>query len=187
MTVKPAARAARAAAVAVATGISNCSNNTSLFATRLRSAVSSRDSRPLASGATTMMFSPLESTITTASGLYTPSIAASILNGITRDTIMTLARDLAFKVVEGDMPREFLYLADEVFFVGTAAEVTPIRSIDKITIGQGRRGPITEALQRAFFDVVNCVVPDTHGWLTWVYPEEAALRQPVHAGTAKGR
>src|SRR6195256_1759485 len=69
--------------------------------------------------------------------LYTPPIGASILGGITRDTIMTLARDLTLKVVETDMPREFLYLADEVFFVGTAAEVTPIRSIDKIKIGQG--------------------------------------------------
>jgi branched-chain amino acid aminotransferase len=119
--------------------------------------------------------------------IYTPPIGASILGGITRDTIMTLARDLAFKVVETDMPREFLYLADEVFFVGTAAEVTPIRSIDKITIGHGRRGPITEALQRAFFDVVNCVVPDTHGWLTWVYPEEAVLRQPLQTAAAKSR
>ena len=72
------------------------------------------------------------------------------------------------------MPREALYIADEVFVVGTAAEVTPIRSIDKITIGAGRRGPITEALQRAFFDVINGEVPDTHGWLTYVYPEEAA-------------
>ena len=63
-----------------------------------------------------------------------------------------------------------------MFFVGTAAEVTPIRSIDKITIGAGRRGPVTEALQRAFFDVINGEVPDTHGWLTYVYPEEAPLR-----------
>src|SRR6195256_2964439 len=69
--------------------------------------------------------------------IYTPPLGASILGGITRDTIMTLARDLTLKVVETDMPREFLYLADEVFFVGTAAEVTPIRSIDKIKIGQG--------------------------------------------------
>ena len=75
--------------------------------------------------------------------------------GITRDSVITLARDLGFTVVETDLPRETLYIADEVFFVGTAAEVTPIRSIDKITIGAGRRGPITEALQRAFFDVVN--------------------------------
>ena len=68
------------------------------------------------------------------------------------------------------LPREALYIADEVFFVGTAAEVTPIRSIDKIKIGAGRRGPVTEALQRAFFDVINGEVPDTHGWLTYVYP-----------------
>ena len=75
-----------------------------------------------------------------------------------------------------------------MFFVGTAAEVTPIRSVDKITIGSGRRGPITEALQRAFFDVINGEVPDTHGWLTYVYPDEAACapaearREPIAAG-----
>jgi branched-chain amino acid aminotransferase len=67
-------------------------------------------------------------------------------------------------------------VADEVFCVGTAAEVTPIRSIDKIVVGNGRRGAITEALQRAFFDVINGNVPDTHGWLTYVYPAEASLR-----------
>ena len=69
-----------------------------------------------------------------------------------------------------------------MFCVGTAAEVTPIRSIDKIKIGAGRRGPVTEALQRAFFDVINGDVPDTHGWLTYVYPDEALLREPVKAG-----
>jgi len=79
-------------------------------------------------------------------------------------------------VAESIVPREALYTADEVFVVGTAAEVTPIRSVDKIKIGAGRRGPITEALQRAFFDVVNGRVADTHGWLTYVYPEEASLR-----------
>ena len=108
--------------------------------------------------------------------IYTPPLSASILGGITRDSIMTLARDLGFQVTETDLPRESLYIADEVFCVGTAAEVTPIRSVDKITIGAGRRGPITEALQRAFFDVINGEVADTHGWLTYVYPEEAALR-----------
>ena len=71
------------------------------------------------------------------------------------------------------LPREALYIADEVFFVGTAAEVTPIRSVDKIKIGAGRRGPVTEALQRAFFDIVNGDAPDTHGWLTYVYPTKA--------------
>ena len=69
-----------------------------------------------------------------------------------------------------NVPREALYIADEVFCVGTAAEVTPIRSIDKIKIGSGRRGPVTEALQRAFFQVINGEVPDRHGWLTYVYP-----------------
>jgi len=108
--------------------------------------------------------------------VHTPPIASSILGGITRDSVMTLARDLGFTVQETVLPRESLYVADEVFVVGTAAEVTPVRSVDKITIGAGRRGPITEALQSAFFDVINGKVPDVHGWLTYVYPEEASLR-----------
>ena len=118
--------------------------------------------------------------------LYTPPISASVLGGITRDSIMTLARDLGYQVVEANLPRESLYIADEVFFTGTAAEVTPIRTIDKITIGSGKRGPITAALQSAFFAVVNGDVPDTHGWLTYVYADEAALREPAKAGAAKG-
>jgi branched-chain amino acid aminotransferase len=116
--------------------------------------------------------------------IYTPPLGSSILGGITRDCIITLARDLGFTVTESIIPREALYIADEVFVVGTAAEVTPIRSIDKIQIGNGRRGPITEALQRAFFDVINGEVPDTHGWLTYVYPEESALRGPVASATS---
>ena len=108
--------------------------------------------------------------------IHTPPIASSILGGITRDSVMTLARDLGFSVQETVLPRESLYVADEVFVVGTAAEVTPIRSVDKIVIGGGRRGPMTEALQRAFFDVINGKVPDVHGWLTYVYPEEGSLR-----------
>ena len=119
--------------------------------------------------------------------IQTPPLASSVLSGITRDSIITLARDLGFTVAETVLPREALYIADEVFFVGTAAEVTPIRSIDKIQIGHGRRGPIAEAVQRAFFDAINGEVPDTHGWLTYVYPEEAALRQPLKAAGAKGR
>jgi branched-chain amino acid aminotransferase len=115
--------------------------------------------------------------------IYTPPISASILGGITRDSIVTLARDLGYTVVETDLPRESLYIADEVFVVGTAAEVTPIRSIDRITIGPGRRGPITEALQRRFFAVINGELPDSHGWLTYVYPEESALREPARAGS----
>jgi branched-chain amino acid aminotransferase len=110
--------------------------------------------------------------------LFTPPVSDSILGGITRDSIITLARDLGVAVTESTLPRELLYLADEVFFAGTAVEVTPVRSIDKITIGAGRRGPVTERLQRAFFDVINGVAPDRHGWLTYVYPDEASLRAP---------
>jgi len=118
--------------------------------------------------------------------LYTPALGSSILGGITRDSIITLAREHALKVTETTIPREALYLADEVFFVGTAAEVTPIRSIDKIEVGGGRRGPITERLQRAFFDVINGEVPDRHGWLTYVYQDEALRRAPQSAVEARG-
>jgi branched-chain amino acid aminotransferase len=119
--------------------------------------------------------------------IYTPPLASSVLAGITRDSVITLARDLGFTVIEANLPRESLYIADELFFTGTAAEVTPVRSVDKVTVGSGKRGPVTEALQRAFFDVVNGEVPDTHGWLTYVYPEEASLREPVKAAAGKGR
>ena len=118
--------------------------------------------------------------------IYTPPLSASVLGGITRDSIVTLARDLGYQVIEQNIPRELLYVSDEVFFTGTAAEVTPIRSIDKIKIGEGKRGPVTAALQSAFFAVVNGDVPDTHGWLTYVYAEEASLREPARAGAAKG-
>jgi branched-chain amino acid aminotransferase len=97
--------------------------------------------------------------------LYTPPLSASVLPGITRETIMTLAQDLGLAVKEHDLPREMLYVADEAFFVGTAVEVTPIRSVDKIPVGSGRRGPITATVQRAYFDYINGVVPDRHGWL----------------------
>lgn len=97
--------------------------------------------------------------------VYTPPLATCGLAGITRDSVITLAKDLGIEVREQDIPREALYVADELFFTGTAAEVTPIRSVDKIEIGSGRRGPITARLQQAFFDYVNGVVPDTHGWL----------------------
>jgi branched-chain amino acid aminotransferase len=107
--------------------------------------------------------------------LYTPPLSASVLPGITRDTIITLAQDLGLAVREHDLPREMLYVADEVFFCGTAAEVTPIRSVDKIPIGIGRRGPITAAVQQAYFDYINGVVPDSHGWLL---PVEI----PAHVG-----
>jgi branched-chain amino acid aminotransferase len=118
--------------------------------------------------------------------LYTPQLASSILGGITRDSIITLARELGYTVTETTLPRESLYIADEVFLVGTAAEVTPIRSVDKIQVGGGGRGPITASLQRAFFDVINGEVPDTHGWLTYVYREEAALRESRKPAEARG-
>lgn len=100
--------------------------------------------------------------------LITNSLAASILGGITRSSIMTLAEDAGLKVREQDIPREMLYIADEVFFVGSAVEVTPVRSIDKITVGSGKRGPITEQLQSRFFDITSGKAEDPHGWLTYV-------------------
>ena len=119
--------------------------------------------------------------------IYTPPVSAAILPGITRDSVITLAHDMGYTVREEMLPREMLYVSDEVFFVGTAVEVTPVRSVDKRQVGNGRRGPITEAVQRAFFDVINGEVPDTHGWLTYVYPAEAALREPASAVGAKTR
>jgi len=100
--------------------------------------------------------------------LYTPPLSASILPGITRTIVMTIARELGYRVSEETIPREMLYLADELFFVGTAVEVTPIRSVDKIVIGSGRRGPVTAAIQRLFLQTVSGEIPDTHGWLTYV-------------------
>ena len=114
--------------------------------------------------------------------IYTPPVTASILPGITRDSVITLAKDLGFTVREEMLPREMLYIADEVFFVGTAVEITPIRSVDKIPVGNGKRGPIAQALQDAFFGVINGESPDRHGWLTYVYPGEPL--QAAAAGAA---
>jgi len=98
--------------------------------------------------------------------IHTPPLAVSVLPGITRDTVITLASELGMPVVEAVIPREMLYIADEVFFTGTAAEITPIRSVDKVTVGAGHRGPITERLQKAFFEIVEGKVADRFGWLT---------------------
>jgi branched-chain amino acid aminotransferase len=98
--------------------------------------------------------------------LHTPPLAGSILDGITRRCVLTLAAELQLEVVEESIPREILYVADEVFFCGTAAEITPIRSVDRIVVGDGRRGPVTTRLMTAFFDIVEGRVPDRHGWLT---------------------
>jgi len=97
--------------------------------------------------------------------IYTPALASSILQGITRDTVITLARAHGFEVREQSIPREFLYLADEMFLTGTAAEVTPVRSVDRIEVGAGKRGPVTEALQSAFFGLFTGKTPDKWGWL----------------------
>jgi branched-chain amino acid aminotransferase len=103
--------------------------------------------------------------------ILTPPLGASVLPGITRDSVITLARDLGMQVVETIVPRELLYIADEVFFTGTAAEITPIRSVDHITIGKGRRGPVAEQLQKEFFGIISGAKPDRYDWLL-----------PVHAG-----
>jgi len=100
----------------------------------------------------------------------TPPLSSSALAGITRECVLTIARDLGIPIREETQPREALYIADEVFFSGTAAEITPIRSVDKITIGEGTRGPITTMIQKRFFDIIQGRKPDTHGWLTYVYP-----------------
>jgi branched-chain amino acid aminotransferase len=100
--------------------------------------------------------------------LLTPNLAHSVLGGLTRDTVMTLARQQGFEVRETSIPREMLYLCDELFFTGTAAEVTPIRSVDRITVGAGHRGPITEKLQRAFFGLFSGATHDQWGWLDYV-------------------
>ncbi len=102
--------------------------------------------------------------------LLTPPLASSVLPGITRDSVVKIARDLGYEVREEVLMREALYIADELFFAGTAAEITPIRSVDKIVIGPGRCGPVTKAIQARFFDIVGGRSPDTHGWLTYVYP-----------------
>jgi branched-chain amino acid aminotransferase len=98
--------------------------------------------------------------------ILTPPLGASVLPGITRDTVVTLARSLGIEIVEGLIPREMLYIADEVFFSGTAAEITPIRSVDRIKVGKGKRGPITEKIQKEFFGIVEGRIADRYGWLT---------------------
>jgi branched-chain amino acid aminotransferase len=105
--------------------------------------------------------------------LYTPPSSAGILAGITRDTVMTLARELGYAVEERDLPREALYTSDEVFMTGTAAEITPVRSVDRKAVGSGKPGPVTRALQQAFFGLFDGRTADRWDWLT-----------PVHAASA---
>jgi branched-chain amino acid aminotransferase len=106
--------------------------------------------------------------------MFTSSIGSAILNGITRDSVITLAREMGIQVVEGDIPREMLYIADELFFSGTAVEITPIRSVDRISIGTGKPGPISLAIQKEYMGIAKGTIPDRHGWLTHVPSEVAA-------------
>jgi len=100
--------------------------------------------------------------------IYTPHSSSSILSGITRDSVIKLARDEGIEVAEEPIPREMLYIVDEIFLTGTAAEITPVRSVDHIEISSGKRGPITEMLQNRFFDIVEGACEDKFGWLTFV-------------------
>jgi len=108
--------------------------------------------------------------------LITPPLSNSVLPGITRDSVLQIARDLNIPIVEQAIPREMLYICDEAFFTGTAAEVTPIRSVDKITVGKGRMGPITKAIQKEFYAIVHGEKNDRHGWFT---PVPVSSKQPV--------
>ncbi|WP_297899950.1 branched-chain amino acid transaminase [Methanobrevibacter sp.] len=100
--------------------------------------------------------------------IYTPSLSSSILKGITRDSVIKIAEGLGYEVSQEKIPREMLYLADEVFFSGSAAEVTPIRSIDRIEIGTAKRGPITEKIQSEFFSIVDGKTEDKFDWLSYI-------------------
>src|SRR5215813_3766588 len=108
--------------------------------------------------------------------LQTAPLGNSVLPGITRDSILQIARDLGIKVAEQPIPRELLYIADEVFFTGTAAEVTPIRSVDKISVGKGVVGPVTKSIQQEFYGIVRGEKADRHNWLT---PVPVRAKQPV--------
>jgi len=108
--------------------------------------------------------------------IYTAPLGNSVLPGITRDSVMCIAKDRGIPVVEQMIPREMLYIADEVFFSGTAAEITPVRSVDKISVNKGVVGPITKTLQKEFFGIVQGTAPDRFGWLTKVPVE---TKQPV--------
>jgi branched-chain amino acid aminotransferase len=114
--------------------------------------------------------------------LITAPLGNSVLPGITRDSILQIARDLNIQIVEQMIPREMLYIADEAFFTGTAAEVTPIRSVDKIKVGSGTMGPISRALQKEFYSIVRGEKSDRHGWLTPVpvrSQQDVSGKQPV--------
>ena len=107
--------------------------------------------------------------------LYTPPVSASILSGLTRDTVLKLAESSGLAVAEQNIPRELLYIADEVFLTGSAAEITPVRSVDKIVVGNGRRGPVTEQMQSQFFGLFDGKTEDKWGWLEPIQSSRARI------------
>ena len=122
--------------------------------------------------------------------LLTPPTSAGILAGITRDTVITLAHEAGLAVEERELPREALYGADEVFLCGTAAEITPVRSVDRKHVGDGTPGPVTRALREAFFGLFDGRTPDRHRWLTWVYApvhERESQKAAIHGRTPQER
>jgi branched-chain amino acid aminotransferase len=108
--------------------------------------------------------------------IYTPPLGNSVLPGITRNSVIHIAQELGIPIIEQIIPREMLYICDELFFSGTAAEITPIRSVDKITVGHGVAGPITKGIRKEFYSIVNGAVEDRFGWLT---PVPVQAKQPV--------
>jgi branched-chain amino acid aminotransferase len=100
--------------------------------------------------------------------IFTPPFSSAILPGITRDSVIQIAADLGIELSEQAIPREMLYIADEVFFTGTAAEITPIKSVDRISVGSGSRGPVTRAIQERFFNILSCETDDSRGWLDFI-------------------
>ena len=111
--------------------------------------------------------------------VMTPPLYSTVLPGITRDSVIKLCERMGIPVLERAIPREMLYIADEAFFTGTAAEITPIRSVDKVKVGAGKRGPLTTEIQKQFFDIITGEVDDPFGWFTWVEaPKAAAQHEP---------
>ena len=106
--------------------------------------------------------------------VMTPPLYSTVLPGITRDSVIKICERMGIPVLERAIPREMLYIADEVFFTGTAAEITPIRSVDKVQVGAGKRGPLTTEIQKRFFDIITGEVEDEFDWFTWVETSKAA-------------
>ena len=108
--------------------------------------------------------------------VMTPPLYSTVLPGITRDSVIKICQRMGVEVLERAIPREMLYIADEVFFTGTAAEITPIRSVDKVQVGVGRRGPLTNEIQRRFFEIITGETDDEFGWLTPIEAPKAAVQ-----------